>query len=227
MHAYHRGPQGFGVKRRYVSKRLQAMGLIPKARRKFKATTDSDHQLPVTPNLLQQDFSASKSNEKWVSDITYIKTDEGWLYLCVFIDLFSRQVIGWSMSKRINRHLVCNALNMALFRRKFPTGVIVHSDRGSQYCSKKYQNMLKKHRLVCSMSAKGCCYDNAACESFFHTLKVELVHDEYYQTRVQARASLFEYINVYYNRQRRHSTIGYMTPEKFEATWLQWIKSLN
>ena len=114
MHAYHRGPQGFGVKRRYVSKRLQAMGLIPKARRKFKATTDSDHQLPVTPNLLQQDFSASKSNEKWVSDITYIKTDEGWLYLCVFIDLFSRQVIGWSMSKRINRHLVCNALNMGL-----------------------------------------------------------------------------------------------------------------
>ena len=219
MHAYHRGPQGFGVKRRYVSKRLQAMGLIPKARRKFKATTDSDHQLPVTPNLLQQDFSASKSNEKWVSDITYIKTDEGWLYLCVFIDLFSRQVIGWSMSKRINRHLVCNALNMALFRRKFPTGVIVHSDRGSQYCSKKYQNMLKKHGLVCSMSAKGCCYDNAACESFFHTLKVELVHDdEHYQTRVQARASLFEYINVYYNRQRRHSTIGYMTPEKFEAT---------
>ena len=182
MHAYHRGPQGFGVKRRYVSKRLQAMGLIPKARRKFKATTDSDHQLPVTPNLLQQDFSASKSNEKWVSewvsDITYIKTDEGWLYLCVFIDLFSRQVIGWSMSKRIKRHLVCNALNMALFRRKFPTGVIVHSDRGSQYCS----------GLVCSMSAKGCCYDNAACESFFHTLKVELVHDEHYQTRVAGQS---------------------------------------
>lgn len=209
---------GVAVKRRYVSKRMQAMGLIPKARRKFKATTDSDHQLPVAPNLLQQDFSADKPNEKWVSDITYIKTDEGWLYLCVFIDLFSRQVIGWSMSKRINRHLVCNALNMALFRRKFPTGVIVHTDRGSQYCSKKYQNMLKKHGLVCSMSAKGCCYDNAACESFFHTLKVELVHDEHYQTRVQARVSLFEYINVYYNRQRRHSTIGYMTPEKFEAT---------
>ena len=123
---------GVGVKRRYVSKRLQTMGLIPKARRKFKATTDSDHQLPVTPNLLQQDFSASKSNEKWVSDINYIKTDEGWLYLCVFIDLFSRQVIGWSMSKRIKRHLVCNALNMALFRRKFPTGVIVHSDAASQ-----------------------------------------------------------------------------------------------
>ena len=156
------------------------------------------------------------TNEKWVSDITYIKTAEGWLYLCVFIDLYSRAVIGWSMSKRINKQLVCDALTMALFKRGFPKNVIVHTDRGSQYCSKQYQRLIANNHLVCSMSGKGNCYDNDVCESFFHSLKVELVHDEHYRTRQQARNSIFEYINVYYNRIRRHSAIEYLAPEAFE-----------
>ena len=151
-----------------------------------------------------------------VCNSPYIPTAQGWLYLCVIIDLYSRRVIGWSMSKRINRHLVCNALLMALWRRGFPKGVIVHSDRGSQYCSKVYQRLIKIHGLVCSMSGKGCCYDNAACESFFHTLKVELVHDQNYQTRAHANSSIFEYIEAYYNQKRRHSAINYMTPKQFE-----------
>lgn len=209
---------GLSVKREKVSAHMKSLGLVAKGRRKFKATTDSKHSLPVAQNLLNQNFQASKPNEKWVTDITYIKTHEGWLYLCVFIDLYSRAVIGWSMDKRINRHLVCSALTMALFRRKCPANVIIHSDRGSQYCSKKYQDLLKQNGLTCSMSGKGCCYDNAACESFFHSLKVELVHDENYLTRQQAKNSLFEYINVYYNRKRRHSAIGYLTPEGFENT---------
>lgn len=208
---------GLLLKRQYVASRMKLLGIKAKARRKFKATTDSKHNLNTSPNILQQDFSASGPNEKWLSDITYIKTQEGWLYLCVFIDVYSRKVIGWSMSNRINKHLVCNALTMALCTRDFPKGVIVHTDRGSQYCSKRYQKMLKANGLISSMSAKGCCYDNAPCESFFHSLKVELVHDENYQTRSQAKSSIFEYINVYYNRKRRHSFIDYMTPEKFEA----------
>jgi len=213
------------TQRQRVSERMKLMNLIAKARRKFKATTDSKHTLPVVPNLLVQDFSASKPNEKWVTDITYIRTQEGWLYLCVFIDLFSRAVIGWSMSDRINKQLVCNALSMALFRRKFPKNVIVHSDQGRQYCSKQYRRILDNNQMLCSMSAKGCCYDNAACESFFHSLKVELVHDENYQSRQQARNSIFEYINVYYNRIRRHSFINYMTPDKFESKMhLQYSK---
>jgi transposase InsO family protein len=206
------------VKRQYIAKRMQALGLVAKARRKFNATTDSKHNLPIAKNLLKQNFVANAPNEKWVTDITYIRTQQGWLYLCVIIDLFSRSVIGWSMSKRINKQLVCNALSMALWRRQFPTNVIVHSDRGSQYCSKQYQKLLKQNQLICSMSGKGCCYDNAACESFFHSLKVELVHDENYQSRQEAKLSIFEYINVYYNRKRRHSAIKYMTPEQFENT---------
>ena len=174
---------GIAVKRSYVAKRMQLLGLHAKARRKFKVTTDSNHTLPIAENLLQQDFTPKQHNEKWVTDITYIRIQEGWVYLCVFIDLYSRAVIGWSMDKNINKQLVCKGLNMALWRREFPKNVIVHSDRGSQYCSKQYQQLLEQHALRCSMSGKGCCYDNAACESFFHTLKVELVHDENYQSR--------------------------------------------
>lgn len=198
------------LKRQTVSGHMSRLGLVPKARRKFKVTTDSNHKKSVAPNLLDQDFHAAGPNQKWVSDITYISTNEGWLYLCVVIDLYSRKVIGWSMDKRINRHLVCNALLMALWRRGFPKGVIVHSDRGSQYCSKAYQRLIKAHGLKCSMSGKGCCYDNAACESFFGTLKVELVHSETYPTRERAKASIFEYIEAYYNVKRRHSAINYL-----------------
>lgn len=199
-----------------VARRMQALGLQAVQRKKFKVTTDSEHDQPVAADLLQQDFTAEEPNRKWVSDITYIWTREGWLYLAVVMDLYSRVIIGWSMNKRMTQQLVCDALTMALFRRGFPKDVTVHSDRGSQYCSKKYQELLKLGRLVCSMSRKGCCYDNAAMESFFHTLKVELVYCEFYVTRQQARQSIFEYIETYYNRQRRHSTIGNQIPMQYE-----------
>jgi len=199
-----------------VAKRMQSMGIMAKGKRKFKATTDSKHSLPVFPNLLERDFTASYSNEKWCTDITYVWTEEGWLYLCVFIDLYSRAVIGWSMDKRINKDLVCNALTMALWRRGFPKGVVVHSDRGSQYASKRYRKLLKTHQLIGSMSRKGDCWDNACAESFFHTLKVENTNHFVYKTREQAKQNTFEYIEVYYNRMRKHSSIGFCTPNEYE-----------
>jgi transposase InsO family protein len=195
---------------------MKILGLQPKASRKFKTTTDSNHNKQVSANLLEQNFTALDKNHKWVTDITYIRTQEGWLYLCVIIDLFSRAVIGWSMDSRMKADLVCGALNMALFRRNFPSGVIIHSDKGSQFCSKQFQDIIKDNWLLSSMSGKGCCYDNAACESFFGTLKVELVHDENYKTREEAKSSIFEYIEAYYNTKRKHSTINYMTPNQFE-----------
>lgn len=215
--------EGWQVTEERVSRRMKVMGLASKAARKYTVTTDSDHNKYVSDNLLQQNFSARQANEKWVTDISYIPTDEGWLYLCVIIDLYSRAVIGWAMDKRMKTDLVCNALKMALFRRSMPKGVIIHSDKGSQYCSNDFQKLLKQHSLISSMSGKGCCYDNAACESFFGTLKVELVHDESYKTRVQAKSSIFEYIEAYYNTKRKHSTINYMTPKQFEDT----MKSVN
>lgn len=208
--------RGKSCTRAYVLQRMRANHLIPKARRKFKVTTDSKHHKAVAPNRLTQDFNALGMNQKWVTDITYIPTDEGWLYLCTFIDLYSRKVIGWSMSERLKSTLAEDALTMSLFRRGFPKHVITHSDRGVQYCSHAYQQLLKQHQLICSMSAKGYCYDNAAMESFFHTLKVELTHDEYYKTREIAKTSIVEYIECYYNRKRRHSTIDYKTPIQFE-----------
>lgn len=208
--------QGWKVTEERVSRRMKLMGLVSKAARRYKVTTDSDHNKHVSDNLLQQDFNAKKPNEKWVTDISYIPTGEGWLYLCVVIDLYSRAVIGWAMDKRMKARLVCDALEMALFRRHFPIGTIVHSDKGSQYCSSDFQNLLSKHTLISSMSGKGCCYDNAACESFFGTLKVELVHDENYKTRAEAKTSIFSYIEAYYNTKRKHSTINYMTPRQFE-----------
>lgn len=200
-----------------IARSLRRQGLRAKAAKKFKATTNSQHDLPVAPNRLQQDFTATAPNQKYVSDITYLWTDEGWLYLATVIDLYSRLVIGWAMSERMTAQLVCDALQMALWRRRMPSGVIVHSDRGSQYCSTAYQALIRKHRLLCSMSAKGNCYDNAAAESFFHTLKVELIHGERFATRGQMRRTIFEYIEVDYNRTRRHSTNGYISPEAFEA----------
>ena len=208
--------RGIPCTRARVSERMKELFLIAKARRKFKVTTDSSHKHPIAKNILQQDFSATKQNQKWLTDITYIQTQEGWLYLCVFIDLYSRSIIGWSMSKQLKATLVTDALKMALFRRKFPEGVIVHSDRGVQYCSNAYQQLLTANKFICSMSGKGCCYDNAAMESFFHTLKVELVHDERYETREIATTSIVEYIECYYNRKRRHSAINYMIPAEFE-----------
>lgn len=204
------------VGRHQVAQSLRRQGLRAKGARKYKATTNSNHHLPVAPNLLNQDFSAARPNQKWVCDITYITTDEGWLYLAVVLDLYSRLVVGWSMSERMTATLVCDALKMAIFRRHRPKGVIVHSDRGSQYCSREHQQLLNDHGLSCSMSKKGDCYDNAAMESWNHSLKVEAVHGERFATRDQAKAHVFDYIEVYYNRQRLHSTLGYLSPVAFE-----------
>ena len=202
--------------RQRIARRMQKLGLKAVQARKFKVTTDSNHDKPVAKNLLQQDFSAAYKNQKWVTDITYIHTREGWLYLATVMDLYSRAIIGWSMGKRIDKGLVCDALTMALFRRKFPKGVMVHSDRGSQYCSKQYQKLLQNNALICSMSGKGCCYDNAAMESFFHSLKVELVHRVTYNTRREAKHDIFDYIETYYNLKRRHSANNFQAPFVFE-----------
>jgi len=203
--------------RKTIAKSLQRQGLRAKAAKKFKVTTDSSHARPVAPNLLEQDFTTTAANQKWCGDITYLWTEEGWLYLATVIDLYSRKVVGWSMSPRMTASLVCDALTMALWRRAFPRGVIVHTDRGSQYCSAAYQQLLKRHELLCSMSGRGCCFDNACAESFFHTLKVELIHGERFNTRSHMRQAVFEYIEVDYNRHRRHSAVGMISPDAFEA----------
>lgn len=200
-----------------VERRMKVMKMKAIAKRKFKVTTDSAHSKPVFENVLGRNFTTTAINQKWVGDITYLPTDEGWLYLAVIIDVHSRAVIGWSMSKRMKKQLVCDALMMALFKRKFPKGVIIHSDRGSQYCSKKYRNILKNNELIGSMSRKGNCWDNAIAESFFHTLKVELIHVENFETRNAARQSVFQYIEGYYNLIRLHSAIDYRAPIKVEC----------
>ncbi|MBI0552807.1 IS3 family transposase [Pectobacterium parmentieri] len=199
-----------------IAASLRRQGLRAKAARKFSPVSYRDHGLPVSENLLKQDFIANGPNQKWAGDITYLRTDEGWLYLAVVIDLWSRAVIGWSMSSRMTATLACNALHMALWRRKRPQNVIVHTDRGGQYCSADYQAMLKGHNLRGSMSAKGCCYDNACAESFFHSLKVECIHGEHFASREIMRTTVFNYIECDYNRWRRHSACGGLSPEQFE-----------
>lgn len=210
--------QGSRAGRNQVAASLRRQGLRARAARKFKATTNSNHKLPVAENLLDQDFTAQRCDEKWAADITYVGTEEGWLYLAVVLDLYSRKVIGWSMSERMTTRLTCDALRMALSRRCWPRGVIVHSDRGSQYCAQEYRAILTENALQCSMSARGNCYDNAAVESWNHSLKVEAVHGERFLTRAQAKKQLFDYIEVYYNRQRLHSSLGYLSPEQFESS---------
>jgi putative transposase len=199
-----------------VERRMKVMQLKAIAKKKFKVTTDSNHQKPIFDNVLSRDFTTTTINQKWASDISYIHTAEGWMYLAVIIDLYSRSIIGWSMDKMMRSELVCNALMMALFKRKFPRGVIVHSDRGSQYCSNQYRRLIQTYHLVGSMSRKGNCWDNAIAESFFHTLKVELVHENKYQTRSIAKQSIFEYIECYYNQKRLHSAIDYRAPIELE-----------
>ena len=208
--------QGYAYNRKTVAASMKRQVLVAKAGKKYKSTTDSEHDLPVAPNRLEQDFAAEAPNQKWVCDITYLWTGEGWLYLAVVLDLFSRMVVGWAMDKRMKAKLVCDALQMALWRRRMPKGVVVHSDRGSQYCSKAYQALVAKHDLIPSMSGKGNCYDNAVAESFFHTLKVEMVHGESFPTREAMRRAVFEYIEVDYNRTRRHSANGHISPLAYE-----------
>jgi len=211
--------QGYQVSRQRIARRMREMGLRAQGKRKFRVTTDSAHKLPVAANVLQRDFTSTQANQKWVGDITYIQTDEGWLYLAVVIDLYSRKVIGWSMSTRINAQLVCDALMMALKARNFPKGVIVHTDRGIQYCAAAYQSIIRWYGLVCSMSRVRDCWDNAVAESFFHTLKTELIYVNRYASRDEARQSIFHYIEMYYNRVRRHSTIGSLAPVVFEEQY--------
>jgi putative transposase len=202
-----------------VAKRLKALGLRAKGKKKFRHTTDSNHHLPIAPNVLNRAFKAQAPNLKWCGDITYIWTAEGWLYLATVIDLYSRKIIGWSLQSTMHKQLVMDAMEMALNRRDFPKGVLFHSDRGSQYCSEDYQKLLKLYGLESSMSRKGNCWDNAVAESFFHSIKTELICHERYLTRDSAKESIFQYIEVYYNRLRRHSTIGSISPERFESQY--------
>ena len=208
--------EGSACSENRVARRMRALGLKAIQAKKFKVTTDSNHSKPVAPDLIEQDFSAAAPNQKWTSDITYVWTDQGWLYLAVVMDLYSRAIVGWSMNQRMTQQLVCDALTMALFGRHFPKGTIIHSDRGSQYCSKRYQQLINNSGLRCSMGRRANCYDNAAMERFFPTLKVELVHRERYSTRRMAKSRIFEYIETYYNRQRKHSAIGHRIPMLFE-----------
>jgi putative transposase len=208
--------EGESVSKHRVARIMRENGWRAKAAKKFKATTNSNHQLPVAPNLLQQNFFAYKPNETWVSDITYCWTEAGWLYLAVVMDLYSRKIVGWAMSERMTKKLVIDALQMAIWSRKPPPGLIIHSDRGSQYCSYEYQKILKLHGLVCSMSKRGDCYDNAAMESWNHSFKVEAIHGERFATRDCIKKHVFEYIEIYYNRKRLHSMLGYKSPASFE-----------
>lgn len=200
----------------FVAKLMRVAGIAAKSRRKFKVTTDSAHHLPVADNLLNRNFQAERPNQVWVSDITYIPTREGWLYLATVEDLYSRRIVGWAMSSQVNSRLVVDALQMAVDRRRPEAGLIVHSDRGSQYCSDHYQRLLARHQIRPSMSRKGDCWDNAPMESFYRTLKVELVYWRDYQTRHEAQRSIVEFIETFYNRRRRHSTLGYVSPVDYE-----------
>jgi putative transposase len=201
-----------------VAKLMRDSGLAAKTARKFRCTTDSNHDLPVADNLLDRQFSPSGANETWLADITYIPTREGWLYLAAVEDLYSRRVVGWSMAEHLESRLVVDALELAVQRRFPQEGLLAHSDRGSQYASEHYQRLLAKHGITCSMSRRGDCWDNAPMESFFASLKKELVHDADFATRAQARAALVEYIEVFYNNQRRHSSLGYVAPAKYEQS---------
>ena len=201
-----------------VARLMRDSGIRAKTARKFRCTTDSNHDLPVAENLLDRQFDPGAPNEAWVADITYIPTREGWLYLAAVEDLYSRQIVGWSMSERMTSRRVVDALEMAVSRRLPGEGLVAHSDRGSQYASDHYQGLLEQHGITYSMSRRGDCWDNAPMESFFASLKKELVHHENYRTRVEARASVFEYIEVFYNRVRRHSALGYLSPVGYEQT---------
>ena len=200
-----------------VARLMRENKIAAKTKRKFKVTTNSRHNLPVAPNLVNQEFTAAAPNQLWLSDITYIWTREGWLYLAAILDVFSRQIVGWSMSKRMTQELVLNALKQALWRRSITSGLIFHSDRGSQYAAHEVGKLLEKHGIKQSMSKKGDCYDNAMMESFFSSLKRELIYPfPVFENRNEAKSSVFYYVEIFYNKIRRHSGIGNIAPVKFE-----------
>jgi len=208
--------QGVHCARKRVARLMRELGINAKSKRRKVKTTDSRHDNPVAPNLLDRNFSADAPNTKWVSDITGIETEEGWLYLAAIVDISSRFVVGWAMGKERDEQLITSAAEMALTKRHPADGLLHHSDRGSQYTSEGYQTLLKQHGIEISMSRKGDCYDNALMESFFGTLKEECVERQIFQTRSDARQAIFEYLEVFYNRQRRHSSLGYVSPFTYE-----------
>lgn len=208
--------QGLTAGRRRVARLMRENGLRARQPRRFKRTTDSLHALPVAPNLLGQDFAAAGPDEKWAADLSYIWTREGWLYLAVVLDLYARRVVGWAVGDRMHTELPLAALRRALVIRQPKGGLLHHSDRGSQYCSKEYQAELRRHGIVISMSGTGNCYDNAMVETFFKTLKSELVWRTVFLTRAEARDALARYIDGFYNPRRRHSALGFISPAQFE-----------
>ncbi len=210
--------RGVAVCRNTIAKVMKQRQIQAKKRRRFvPRTTDSSHNHPIAGNRLQRDFTADRPNTKWVADLTYIPTGEGWLYLAALLDLYSRKIVGWNMAAHLRAELAMDALNMAVAMRCPTAGLIHHSDRGVQYACQDYQSLLIRHGIICSMSGKGNCYDNAAMESFFSTLKTECVYPRKFTTQQEARQTIFEYVEVIYNRVRPHSSLGYVSPEAFEA----------
>jgi putative transposase len=212
-------PEFSNVSRNRVARLMKEIGLKCKTIKKFVVTTDSKHSEPVAPNLLDRQFSVSTPDTVYVSDITYLKVGRRWHYLTVFIDLFSRLVVGWDLSDSLERFSAIRALNKAILRRNPSQGLMIHSDRGIQYASKDFRTVLDKHGFIQSMSRKGNCWDNAVAESFFGSLKTQLIYHCTFQNVTEAEQALFHYIEVYYNRQRKHSTNGYKTPAQFELEW--------
>jgi len=212
--------RGFSASKTRVERLMRENGIKARHKRRYKVTTDSKHSLPVAPNLLERDFTPEAPNRVWTSDITYLWTGEGWLYLAIVLDLFNREVVGWSLKPRMTADIVTDALTMAWFRRKPDAGLIHHSDRGSQYASHAFRAKLREYGMVCSMSRKGNCWDNAPTESWFNSFKNERVYGERFETRDEVKATAFEYIEVFYNRKRLHSTLGYKSPAQFLEDWL-------
>jgi putative transposase len=212
--------RGFPASKARVERLMRAHGIRARHKRRYQATTDSKHSLPVAENLLDRNFRPEAPNRVWTADLTYLWTDEGWLYLAVVLDLFNREIVGWSIKPRMTADIVVEALTMAWFRRQPLPGLMHHSDRGSQYASLVFQDKLAEYGMVCSMSRQGNCWDNAPTESFFNSLKNERVHGTRYPTREEAIADLFEYIEVFYNRSRRHSTLQSKSPVQFLQDWI-------
>jgi hypothetical protein len=212
--------RGFTAGKERIERLMRENGIRARHKRRYKVTTDSRHGLPVAENLLARNFTPSTPNQVWTSDITYLWTDQGWLYLAIVLDLFNREVIGWSLKPRMTSDIVIDALTMAWFRRRPSPGIMHHSDRGSQYASRAFQDKLREFGMICSMSRKGNCWDNAPTESCFNSFKNERYHGLHYATHAEMKAASFEYIEVFYNRKRQHSTLGYRSPIQYLERWL-------